>query len=114
MLSLYFNSIYKAARLLIEHVKLQDQEALSVTGTSQLQKLLEAKTINGKTALSISCSMLDYATVELLIESGANVKVVDKEERSLPIIVAKRLTKERIPMEELSPSISQVRYFFPV
>lgn len=86
---------------------------MTPAGSSQLQKLLEAKTINGKTALAISCSMMDYATVELLIESGANVKVVDKEERSLPIIVAKRLTKERIPMEELSPSISRVRYFFP-
>lgn len=56
-------------------------------GTSQLEKLLEAKNETEMTALLIASFKKDTKIIELLIELGSDVKAVDRDGNT-PIILA--------------------------
>ena len=78
-----------------------------------LKKLLEAKNESGLTALLIACYNKDYDIVELLVEAGADTKVVDQHGNSTIILAASSSpAEEEIPSPEFSPAIFKVCFIF--
>ena len=73
-----------------------------------LGKLLEAKNENGETSLLIACRNKNFALVELLVESGADVKAVDKDGNTAILLAAFSTAPDDIPHKENSPSIFKV------
>lgn len=78
-------------------------------GSSLLTKLLEMPNGSGMTAFAIACHHKDPALIELLVNSGANIKACDQQEGSTGILlVATSQVEEVIPTKELSPAIFEV------
>ena len=73
-----------------------------------LKRLLEAKDDNGATALLIACHNKDYSLVELLVESGADVKATDLNGNTAILLAASGPAPDHIPSKELSPAIFKV------
>ncbi len=72
------------------------------------QKLLEAKDKSGLTALLISCREKDHSTIELLVESGADVQAVDVDGNTALMLASASLVEDTIPAENSSPNIFKV------
>lgn len=73
-----------------------------------LKKLLESKDEIGSTALLIASKNKDYAMVELLVDSGADVKSVDRTGHTAILMAALSSAPEETPSKELSPAIFKV------
>ncbi len=73
-----------------------------------LKKLLEVKDDKGATALLIACHNKDYSLVELLVESGADVRATDLNGNSAILLAASGPAPDHIPSKELSPAIFKV------
>jgi len=78
-----------------------------------LEKLIDTKNPSGRTALLLACQKKDYATIELLVEAGADVNTVDKEGNTAIIHAISSLEEDTAPKKELSPSISKVLLQIP-
>ena len=78
---------------------------LLLDGSLLSSKLLEAKNEYGTTSLLIACLNRDYAVIELLVESGADVKAVDPDGNTSILLSAYSPVTEEIPTQEFSPAI---------
>ena len=77
-----------------------------------LKNLLEAKNESGLTALLIACNNKDYNIVELLVEAGADAKVLDQQGNTAIILAASSPAQDEIPSPESSPAIYKVCFIF--
>lgn len=80
-------------------------------GSTLSSNLLEAKDHSGATALLIACKDKDYAMIELLVDSGADVKAVDQNGNTAILLSASSPDPDEIPTNEISPAIFKVKYF---
>ena len=107
-------------KLLLNHLKPQSELSPAIDGrttTSEeesirqrnLEIFLETKVKFGLTALMIACIKKDYATVDLLIEAGANVKAIDSNgSTALMFAVSSSFAEIIAPSKEWAPSIFKV------
>lgn len=73
-------------------------------------KLLGARNRSGSTALLIASNNKDYAMVELLVESGADVQAADRDGNTVIHLVASSPAPDKIPHEEDSPAVFKVLF----
>ncbi len=92
-------------KLLLGHQRLLDR---MTDGSIRLQQLLESKYIVDMTPLLIAILKKDYATIELLVASGADVKACDADGNTTIIYAAFNSSDAGIPSKESSPAIFQV------
>lgn len=81
---------------------------MQLLNRNQTVSVLEAKNKVGLTVLLMACRQKDYASVELLVKAGANVKAVDAALNSAILLAASSPEEDHIPSKELSPSILKV------
>ena len=77
-------------------------------GSPLLTKLLEEKNEFGMTALAIACHLKDPTLIELLVDAGADCKVLDQDGNTAIFLVASSPTENKAPTKELCPSIFKV------
>ncbi len=99
---------FQVVKLLLDYHRLIDQVATE--GSTRLQKLLETKFAAGITPLMTAIAMKDYATIELLVDAGADVNSCDHKGNTPILYVACSSSGGGIPSKESSPAIFQV-YF---
>ena len=72
------------------------------------EQLIDAKRLDGKTALLLACQKKNCAAIELLVEAGADTMAVELEGNTALILVASSPDEDQIPTEELSPILYEV------
>jgi len=98
----------KIAKLIIDHLK-----ASAVPNA--LATLLNVKDDADMTALMLSISHLDYRTIELLVESGADLNATNYGQIFIPFYDPHFAKEENAPPSiESSPGIFKVIFFFLV
>lgn len=70
--------------------------------------LLEAVDKSGRTPLLQSCWGKSCATIELLVEAGANLKVSDEDGNTAIILAASSSFQPHIPRKDDSPALFKV------
>ena len=60
------------------------------------------------TALAIACHLKDPTLIELLVDAGADCKVLDQEGNTAILFAAISPTDDKIPNQELAPAIFKV------
>ncbi len=75
-----------------------------------LKRLLEARNLSGMTVLLVAVEQRDYALIELLIGSGAELKAVDENGDSALIRASTNLSEDECypPDVLLSPTLLKV------
>ncbi len=74
-----------------------------------LKQFLDSKNDSGLTSLLIACSLQDYALIELLVESGADVKATDADGNTAIIHLANSFSKKNeMPYYERLPNLYMV------
>ncbi len=73
-----------------------------------MNKPIDTKNQYGKTALLMACQLKDYASIELLVEAGADINAVDIEGNTAIILAISSLEEDVAPKKQLSPSIYRV------
>lgn len=109
------------AKLLVNHQKLRSQlspatDRMTMTTTSDVDSLapnwferfLESKNYAGKTSFLIACQNKDYATIELLIEAGADVQALNSDGNTALCLIASSSADDLVPSGEQAPSFCQV------
>ena len=84
---------------------------LMKTSPVHLKIFLEAENNIGWTAFLLSCYQKDYALMELLLEAGADVWALDRNENSA-LMIALNTLDFPLPSEEQCPSIYEVHFNF--
>ena len=82
--------------------------AEQVDHPNHLAKLIDIKNRDGSTALLLACQRRDYASIELLVEAGADTMSVDKMGNTALMLVASSPDKGTIPTKDLSPHLFEV------
>lgn len=77
-------------------------------GSPLLTKLLEEKNEFGMTALAIACHQKDPTLIELLVDAGADCKVLDEEGNTAILFAAISPADDMTPIQELSSAIFNV------
>ena len=116
--SYFLLCIVKVAKLLLDIQRERDKQLSADTMISasssipsnchQFKRLLEAPTRTGDTALLVSCYLVDYAMIELLIDAEADMTSTNLEGNTAIHMLASKLLKENIPCKELFPYMAQV------
>jgi len=60
----------------------------------------------------MACHRIDYASVELLVKAGADVKAVDEDLNTAILLAASSPEEDHIPTKDLSPSIFKVFFSY--
>ena len=86
---------------------------LDASDPSNLERLLEARSISGMTALLIAVDQRDFPLIELLIGAGADTKAVDGNGDTAMILAARNPSEEASnpPKDLLSPPLHKVIIF---
>ena len=96
--------ILKLVKLLLEQPYLKVKAKVAGSSSpSRLEKFLETVDHLGRTPLLDSCYNKHCATVELLVEAGADVKGADEDGNTAIILVASSPSKDQVPTKEDSP-----------
>ena len=77
-------------------------------GSTLSGNLIEAKNDSGTTALLMASFNKDYPMVELLVDSGADVKSVDQDGNTAIFHTISSSSQDEIPTKETSPAIFKV------
>ena len=72
--------------------------------------LLESKDRTGRTPFLIACCQKDYATIELLIEAGADLTAADNVGNDAVMLAAIHLEKEDGPPKDFASKVSWIDY----
>lgn len=80
------------------------------TSPVHLKIFLEEQNKIGWTAFLLSCYQKDYAVMELLLEAGADIRALDRNENSALMIALINTLDFPLPTKEQCPSIYEV-YF---
>jgi len=83
-------------------------------GSLSLTNLLEEVNTLNFTAFQLACLNKSCSIIELLVDAGADVKVVDKDGNTAIMIAASGQEKEEIPTSELSPAMYKVNFIYLV
>ena len=92
-------------KLLLDHYRVIDH---GTDGSTRLQQLLQSKYATELTPLLIAVIAKDYATIELLVTAGADVKASDPNGNTAIMLAASDSSEAGIPSKENSPAIFQV------
>jgi len=77
-----------------------------------MKKPIDTQNESGQTALMVACQKKDYATIELLVEAGADVNAVDEEGNTAIILAISSVEEDVAPKKEFSPFIFKVYFNF--